>query len=139
MRDDNESIKNVIEKYNILIEKKYIDDQLSLLLKTYNSNEYDYNCLEYFQKKLMQRTSNYCKEKFHELCKKNNYLFPDLSKEIDENCWRWTHYVWDTYRDYMDEKEKSDLYKFANTKIENSINDIEKYRINALLKYKPLS
>ena len=137
MRPESEDIRKVIDEYNTFIENKYMDDKLLDLLETYNLKVYNCNRLEYFCQKLLQQSTN-CKIKFHELCKNNNYLLPDLSKEIDEITWRWTHEIWDIYRQYMDEEMKLELNNFANSKISKSKNSIEKHRIEVLVKYKPL-
>lgn len=134
--EDVSDLKNMIESYNDSVAKKYTEDKIKSIEQTYNSNKFDVKCLEWLKNNLNQDDSDYGKNIFIKCCKKNNYLLPNLDCEIDDNVWRWTHYVWNIFYSHIDEKNKKELNDYAESL--KTISNVVKYRINCLQKYKPL-
>lgn len=75
-------------------------------------------------------------ERFITKARDNNYFISDISGEISEEEWRWTHYIWNIFYKYMSQDYKNELEKYMN-KLKGK-NKLEDLRIESLQEYKPL-
>ena len=98
---------------------------------------YNPDILNFLKWKFKQENSKIARKYFLEICKKNNFLIPNLKSEIDELSWRWTHSIWDIFYECLNDKK-------ANEELNNYVNSIKKnnkllaYRISLLQESKSL-
>ena len=134
-RDECELLNNLINDYNIKCEEKYYDDKLDEIEKYFRIKEYDVQILEWLDYSLLDTCNKDLVEKFHKKCLNNDFFLPDLSNEIDNDEWHWTHTVWKLYYERMPDEYKKEMNSYIETKKSNKISE---YRLSALQQYRPL-
>ena len=106
-----------------------------IIEKEYNNKTYNAEKLQWLEWVLLQEQKNEIRKSAMLKFKHYNYLIPDLSVEISEDEWKWTHKIWEIYYERFNETEKNQIYK----KIEKmKTNMISTYRIKILQDYRPL-
>lgn len=134
-RMESKKLDELINNYNSLIKDKYLDDKFCLMENNFKSEIFNEGILEWLDFILMQDNNIIIIEKFIDLCRSNNFFIPDLSAEITDDVWGWTHKIWKIFYERMSEKYKEELNAYAETL---KTNKLSTYRISKLQEYRPL-
>lgn len=127
--------EQLINKYNMKVTSKYRKDKIDRIVKKYKDNDLNLQYLEWLNWKLSQKDDNITEEYFLKCCRKNNYLIPNLSIEINENEMQWLNKLWDIFYERVSDNAKEEI----NAYIEGlKTNRIATFRINILQSYRPL-
>lgn len=129
-------LKEYIDDYNYVAEEKYYIKKIKDIEKSFREKEFDVNKLRWMDSAFIQSNKEVQFERFINFARKNNYFISNISGEICEEEWRWIHYIWHIFHNYMSQKYKDELNKYANNlKGKNKVQDL---RINALQESNPL-
>ena len=135
MRYKSKKLEELISNYNRLCSEQYSNEKLDKIVQEYNNKTYNAEKLQWLEWVLLQEQKNEIRKSAMLKFKHYNYLIPDLSVEISEDEWKWTHKIWEIYYERFNETEKNQIYK----KIEKmKTNMISTYRIKILQDYRPL-
>ena len=134
-RDDNKTLDKLVEDYNIKCEEKYYNDKFDEIERHFRLKNYDDNVLAWLDYSLIDTNKNNLVKLFYARCLNNNFFIPDLSGEIDDDEWRWTHTVWKLFYERMPDEYKKEMNSYIETKKSNKISE---YRLSALQQYRPL-
>lgn len=134
-RRESLSLSKIIDNFNNAVDIKYSNDKFAEIKKSFENNECNEDLLEWLESRLIQDDKKIIMEHFINLCRENKYLIPDLSCEINDNIWSWTHKIWKLFYEKMAEEYKNELNEYVET-LKN--NKLSTYRINALQQYRPL-
>ena len=129
-------LKGLIDSFNSSVATTYIHDKIDYITNKYKENKLDTKYLEWLKWKFIQQDKEEAIEYFIKCCRDNNYFIPKLSDEIEENEWRWTHYIWYLFHDYLCDDYKKELNDYAESLKKETL--IAEYRINSLQEYRPL-
>lgn len=136
IKHESKELYEVLNKYNEEVSKKYAIDKIDFIVTKYKTCDLNTDYLSFLKWKFIQQNSQNAKEYFFKCCKENNFLLPNLDKELQENEWAWTHQIWYLYHDFLDTKYKIQLNNYAEElKLKSNL---VKYRVNALQEYRPL-
>ena len=133
--DDNKTLNKLVDDYNNKGEDKYYNDKFDEIENHFKTKNYNVKVLEWLDYSLLDINKKDLVKTFHERCLNNNFFIPDLSDEIDNDEWHWTHFVWKLYYEKMPDECKNEMNNYIETKKSNKISD---YRLNALQRYRPL-
>lgn len=133
---ESSELKELIDIYNNEVEKKYLTDKINYIADKYKKKDFDRKYLEWLKWRFIQEDKEKTIKFFIEKARENNYFIPDLSIEINEQEWSWTHYIWYLFFEYLNEDYKKELNDYAESI--KDINLISRYRINGLQEYRPL-
>ena len=137
VRENNTELCELLDNYNNLVVDRYSKEKIDNILTQFKHKNYNPDILNFLKWKFKQENSKIARKYFLEICKKNNFLIPNLKSEIDELSWRWTHSIWDIFYECLNDKK-------ANEELNNYVNSIKKnnkllaYRISLLQESKSL-
>lgn len=128
-------INDLVSKYNKECEKRYSTEKLERIILEYTTKNYNIERLQWLNWSLLQQNKEKIIKHVMSKFKEKNYLIPDLSGEITEKEWQWTHSIWEIYA----ERFPSDSKKIINEYAEQlKVNKLSKSRIEALQNSRPL-
>lgn len=134
-RYDSKELNNLIREYNEKCSEKFKKEKLKNIIDEYKLKTFNVDKLEWLNWCMLQENRNKIIKYIMSEFETNNFLIPDLSIEISENEWRWTHNIWKIYYERFSEKDKKKINKAAE---KMKINVIATTRINSLQNYRPL-
>ena len=129
-------LKIFVDDYNKKAEETYYTEKIKIIEKSYREEEYDVQKLRWIDNAFIQSNKEIQFERFITKARANNYFISNISGEISEEEWRWTHYIWNIFYKYMSQDYKNELEKYVN-KMKGK-NKLEDLRIESLQEYKPL-
>ena len=137
VRENDTEMCELLDNYNNLVVDRYSKEKIDNILTQFKHKNYNPDILNFLKWKFKQENSEIARKYFLEICKKNNFLIPNLKSEIDELSWSWTHSIWDIFYECLNDKK-------ANEELNNYVNSIKKnnkllaYRISLLQESKSL-
>lgn len=134
-QEESEEMKLLIAQYNKKCLKKYTKDKIDSIVDSYKDKEYDLKVLKWLDLKLIQEDKIETEAHFLNCCRNNGFLIPDLSGEISESEWSWTHGVWKVFYERISENHKEEFNDYIETK---KVNKLSTSRIAILQGYRPL-
>lgn len=135
VRYNSKKLDELINNYNNECSKKYSEEKMKNIIDEYNKKTYNRDKLQWLDWILIQDNKDEIKKYVIKEFKKYKYLIPDLSVEISEDEWKWTHNIWKIYYERFSSEEK----EIINKEIEKmKRNKLSISRINSLQDYRPL-
>ena len=131
-----EKLRTYVSEYNKDAKEKYYIEKIEIIEKSFREKEFDVKKLRWIDNDFIQSNKELQFERFIKKARMNNYFISDISGEITEEEWKWDHYIWNVFYEYMDNNYKDELQKYVNNL--KGINKIQDIRIKALESYKPL-
>lgn len=131
-----EKLRIYVNEYNKDAEEKYYIEKIEIIEKSFREKEFDVQKLKWVDNAFSQSNKEIQFERFIKKARMNNYFISDISGEITEGEWKWDHYIWNIFYEYMNNNYKDELQKYVNSL--KGINKIQDIRIKALQSYKPL-
>lgn len=135
IRYDSKILDKLINEYNEECSKRYSKEKLNVIIKEYKDKRYNTDKLQWLDWSLIQEDKDKIKKYVMKEFKKHKFLIPDLSDEITENEWKWTHNIWKIYYERFSQNEKEEI----NKEVEKmKTNLLSTSRIKSLQEYRPL-
>lgn len=131
-----EELKIYVDNYNKEAEKRYYIQKINNIEESYAKKQFEIIKLRWIESVPFQENKEFVLDRFMLIARKNNYFISDLRGEIAENEWRWDHYIWNIFYEYLPQKYKDELQNYSNTL--KGVNKIQDIRIEALQRNKPL-
>ena len=131
-----EKLKTYVDDYNKEAEEKYYMQKINNIEESYTKKQFEVIKLRWIENAFIQSNKEIQFKRFILKARKNNYFISDLRGEITEDEWRWNHYIWNIFFEYLPQEYKDELQNYANTLKE--VNKIQDIRITALQRNKPL-
>lgn len=129
-------LKEIIRNYNEKAVVKYYKEKIDQIVNDYSSKNYNLKLLNWLDQRFIQTDGRDVKDYFMRCSRENNYFIPDLSGDINDDEWAWTHRVWKLYFLKLDEEDKIEMNDYAE--VLKKGNKLTNFRINSLQEYRPL-
>lgn len=131
-----EELKIYVDNFNKEAEERYYIQKINNIEESYAKKQFEIIKLRWIESAPFQENKDFILDRFMLIARKNNYFISDLRGEIAENEWRWDHYIWNIFYEYLPQKYKDELQNYSNTL--KGVNKIQDIRIEALQRNKPL-
>lgn len=131
-----EKLKTYVDDYNKEAEEKYYMQKMNNIEESYTKKQFEVIKLRWIENAFIQSNKEIQFKRFILKARKNNYFISDLKGEITEDEWRWNHYIWNIFFEYLPQEYKNELQNYANKL--KGVNKIQDIRIAALQRNKPL-
>ncbi len=134
---ESRQLTEFINYYNEQVNKRIYVDSLNKIKEQFILGNFDTNILKNLELKLIDNNINTEEEKnIKVLLEENNYFIPDLSKDILNNKWSWTHEIWRIIYNSKSDILKEGLNNYSDKK--KNENPLIAKRIGYLQSYRPL-